>query len=425
MKTKTLILLITLFSSFVFGQEYKTLISDGKLRKGRSILSGVITTIPEGTKVEIIYKSHEKGYYRVIYKTRNGYLSEKHFETDMPSQPVNKHITGKVLFREDFNNNKNNWRETKNAAKEFYFRNGEYFIIQRDEGRLTWESKNVEIDTDKDFSIEASVTLHWKNSGGAHLMYGVDENNHNYYSVKIKNEKGKKEVFIGKYIDGDWVGTWKDANIKAFGEPNLIQISKNGGVINYFINGLFIHSKSFESFFGNFVGLGSEGPQNASFDYLTIRQGTQTFVDNKNFNTAKKEVIVYNPLTTVKLEKYNGVYRIPLELNEALKINAVFENGASDITISPDVALTLLQTNTIRDGDWLKGQSFEFSNGEIANSARFKLHTIKIGNKTIRNVTCSISNYMEVPLILGKNVLNKFGKYSFNYENETLTLGEN
>lgn len=425
MKTKTLLLLVTLFSSVIFGQEYKTLTSDGKLRKGRSILSSVITTISEGTKVEIVYKSHEKGYYRVLYKNLNGYLHEKHFEASASIQQKNKILTGKVIFIEDFNNNKNKWRESKNDTKEFFFKNGEYFIVQRDNGRLTWESKNVEIDTDKDFSIETSVTLHLKKNGGAHLLYGMNEDAHNYYSVKIKNEKGKKEVFIGKYLNGEWIGVWKDGFISKFGKPNLIQISKKGSEISFYINRIFIETKKFESFFGNFIGLGSEGVQNASFDYLTIKQGTQKFVADKKVNTTRKEVITYSTLTTVKLNKYNGVYNIPITMNESLEVNAIFEEGASDIMLSPDVALTLLKTGTVGDGDWLKGPSFEFSDGTIANTNKFKLTSLKIGNKTINNVTCSISDYMKVPMILGKNILKRYGKYSFDYVNETLTIGNN
>ncbi len=421
-KTKICVLVISLLGAFVYGQEFKTLTSDGKLRKSRSILSKVISIIPKGTKVEIIYKSHEKGSYRVIYDNRTGYLNEKHFERELTNLNTNDSFKGSMLFREDFNNNKNNWRESKNSSKEFFFSNGQYGIIQRDQGRLTWESKHIDVDTNHDFVIETALTLNWKKGGGAHLMYGVNESGNNYHSIKIKKEKGKKEVYIGTYSNGQWVGVWTDARIKDIGRQNTIQVVKKGRDLDFYINGKFIYSKPFERFFGNYIALGCEGVQNTSFDYLHISQGIQNYTVKKELAEPKKEITTYKSVSKVNLDNNNGVYGIPTLLNNALRSYAIFENGASDISISADLALTLFKTGTIGDADWLNGQSFRFSDGSVAKSKRFKLNAVKIGNRVIYNITCSISNYMKVPMIIGKNVLDKMGKHSIDYAAEVLTI---
>lgn len=421
-KTKIFVLVISLFGTFIYGQEYKTLTSDGKLRKSRSILSKVISIIPKGEKVEIIYKSHEKGSYRVIYDTRTGYLNEKHFEVEETVSNRSKLIKSRVLFREDFNNNKNNWRESKTSSKEFFFSNGQYGIIQRSEGRLTWESKFIELDTNHDFIIEAALTLNWKNGGGGHLMYGVDESGGNYHSIKIKKEKGKKEVYIGTYKNGQWNGLWTEARIEDVGRQNKIQVVKKGRDLDFYINGKFIYSKPFESFFGKFIGLGCEGVQNTSFDYLQVSQGIQNYQVKKEAPTRTKQVDTYQAVTKVALDNNNGVFGIPMNLNNSLQAYSIFESGAKDITISSDLALMLFKTGSIGDNDWLNGSSYRLSDGSMAKSNRFKLNTVKIGTRVIYNITCSISNYMKVPMIIGQNVLDKCGKYSFDYANETLTI---
>jgi predicted aspartyl protease len=421
-KTHTAVLFIfLLFSCLVMGQEYKTLTSEGKLKKGRNLLSGVVATIPSGSQVEIIYNSYENGYYRVIYDIWTGYLHEKHFATTAQPSPGINSTNTTVLFSEDFNNNRNNWRESHDPNKDFYFRNGSYHIVQKEEGRLTWHSIPVGIENRSDFVIETVVTLNWKEGGGAHLMYGMNEKSKSYYSVQIKKEKDKKEIFIGKYENRQWYGIWKDANLN-YGKPIKVQIAKKGNMISFYINGLFTYSQPFETFYGNAVALGCEGIQHSSFEYLNVYQGANNFTPEVPVEQGDVEVTTYTPVSQVQLVRNKGYYEIPVELNGALKVYSLFEEGASDITISPDVALTLVKSGTITDRNWLTGPQFDFADGTVARSERFRLNSVKIGTKIISDVTCSISGYMEVPMILGKNVLSRMGNYTINAKTGTLTI---
>jgi aspartyl protease family protein len=124
----------------------------------------------------------------------------------------------------------------------------------------------------------------------------------------------------------------------------------------------------------------------------------------------------------VKVKKSNGVYSVPVELNGVLKIDFIFDSGASDVSISPDVAMTLLRTGTIKKEDWLEGAYYKFADGSVAKSKRFKLSSIKVGNKIIRDVTCSISNSIDAPMLLGQSVLSRFGKYTFDNVNQKLII---
>lgn len=109
-------------------------------------------------------------------------------------------------------------------------------------------------------------------------------------------------------------------------------------------------------------------------------------------------------------------------LNGVLKINVILDSGAADVSIAPDVALTLIRTKTIKDSDWLPGGTYQFADGSTAKSMRFSLKSIQIGNKILENVECSIANSFSSPMLLGQSALKKLGKYTVDYEKGTLNF---
>jgi predicted aspartyl protease len=98
------------------------------------------------------------------------------------------------------------------------------------------------------------------------------------------------------------------------------------------------------------------------------------------------------------------------------------DSGASEVSITPDVALTLMRTGTIKQEDWLEGRTYKFADGSTAKSDRFMLRNLQIGSYNIPNVSVSISNSIEAPLLLGQNVLSRLGKISIDYKNSILCV---
>jgi aspartyl protease family protein len=145
--------------------------------------------------------------------------------------------------------------------------------------------------------------------------------------------------------------------------------------------------------------------------------------DPKYFaGTDPKDPFVGNPtssdkITTgitsnvIKLEKTSGgLYTIPVVLNSVLKISMIYDSGASDVMISPDVALTLIRTGTLKESDYIGTQTYTFADGSHAKSKRIIIRELQIGNQTIENVEASISNSINAPMLLGQSVLMRFGK---------------
>ena len=114
----------------------------------------------------------------------------------------------------------------------------------------------------------------------------------------------------------------------------------------------------------------------------------------------------------IKLTQNGGVNEIPISINNVLKIGVILDSGAAEVSIAPDVALTFMRTGTIEKGDWLPGKVFTFADGSKAESYRFLLKSVAIGNKKFNKVACSISSNVNAPMLLGQNVLKQLGKYT-------------
>ena len=120
------------------------------------------------------------------------------------------------------------------------------------------------------------------------------------------------------------------------------------------------------------------------------------------------------------MTKTGGVYQIPVLINGVLKLDFIFDAGAADVSISPDVALTLIRTGTVTDKSFLGTETYKFADGSTAKSKVFIIKEIQIGNKKVNNVKASISKSVQAPLLLGQSVLNKFGKVTIDYKREVI-----
>jgi aspartyl protease family protein len=83
--------------------------------------------------------------------------------------------------------------------------------------------------------------------------------------------------------------------------------------------------------------------------------------------------------------------------------------------------LTLLRTGTLSNSDFLGSKNYRLANGTIVPSQTFRIHSLKVGDKVIENVTASTTN-VEGSLLLGQSLLNRFQQVSFDYSRQVLVL---
>jgi uncharacterized protein YigE (DUF2233 family) len=125
----------------------------------------------------------------------------------------------------------------------------------------------------------------------------------------------------------------------------------------------------------------------------------------------------------IKMEKsVSGIYEIPVLLNGVLKMSFIYDSGASDISISPDVALTLIRTGTIKKDDFIGTQTYQFADGSTAESQVFIMREINIGGYVLKNVVASISNSVNAPMLLGQTVMQRIGKLTVDNNSHSLII---
>jgi aspartyl protease family protein len=118
--------------------------------------------------------------------------------------------------------------------------------------------------------------------------------------------------------------------------------------------------------------------------------------------------------TTVKMEKSNGVYKIPVTINGS-EMYFIFDTGAGMISISTVEATFLYKQGKLSDDDIVGKADFLDANGNISSDVIIRLKEVTIGNRTIRNIDASVVGNAKAPLLFGQSALEKFGKISIDY----------
>jgi len=154
-------------------------------------------------------------------------------------------------------------------------------------------------------------------------------------------------------------------------------------------------------------------------------KSAQKFRDNQENGTSSKRErktrMKSKGKTVIKMEKRNGVYYVPVELN-GTKMDFIFDTGAGIISISETEATFLMKQGTLTKDD-IKGTSkFSDANGDISEGTIINLKTVKIGDITLKNIEASVVHNEVAPLLLGQSAFEEFGKISIDYKKGEITL---
>jgi TPR repeat protein/predicted aspartyl protease len=123
----------------------------------------------------------------------------------------------------------------------------------------------------------------------------------------------------------------------------------------------------------------------------------------------------------VPLQLEGGTFTVPVSINDKLTLNFVLDSGASDVSIPADVVLTLMRTGTLSAADFLGAQIYRLADGSTLPSQTFRIKSLKLGEKTIENVTGSIGPAAGDPL-LGQSFLRRFKSWSIDNQQQVLVL---
>ncbi len=127
--------------------------------------------------------------------------------------------------------------------------------------------------------------------------------------------------------------------------------------------------------------------------------------------------------TVVKMRKESGVYYVPAKIN-GLEMDFIFDTGASTVSISKAEVIFLERQGKIEASDFVGKEKFMDASGNVNEGDIIVLKTVKIGDKTLRNIEATIVDNLNAPLLLGQTALAKFGKISIDYNKKQIIFEE-
>jgi len=161
---------------------------------------------------------------------------------------------GTPILQERFADNVNKWVQESDKSKYMAIENGKY-VFEHKRKENTWLSWiSASINSNEDFLIETNMK---KISGVDNYAYGVmwgssDVDNLYYFGVT-----GTGYYQYGKFQGGNWTNIvpWATSDrINKDNAANLLGVKKEGNQYQFYINGEYVSSAPFESFYGNHVG---------------------------------------------------------------------------------------------------------------------------------------------------------------------------
>jgi len=121
------------------------------------------------------------------------------------------------------------------------------------------------------------------------------------------------------------------------------------------------------------------------------------------------------------MNQESGVFTVPIEVNE-VPMKFIFDTGASSISISQVEASFLYKQGKLTEEDVRGSQQFQDANGDVSIGIIINLKTVKIGDRVLANVPASVVTNNSAPLLLGQSALQRFGKFTIDYQEGTITL---
>lgn len=130
-----------------------------------------------------------------------------------------------------------------------------------------------------------------------------------------------------------------------------------------------------------------------------------------------------NAQTTIQMEEYGGVYRIPCKVNGA-KMKLIFDTGAGNVCLSLSMAEYLLDNDFISSADIIGKGSSTVADGRIVDHVEINIKDIEIEGIHLYNVRAVVIEGQNAPLLMGQSAIQKLGPIEINRNILTIRNGE-
>jgi len=125
-------------------------------------------------------------------------------------------------------------------------------------------------------------------------------------------------------------------------------------------------------------------------------------------------------VVTYKTQDKTGLYIIPVILN-GFNDEFIYEDRAT-AQVSLEKALQMLNDGVIDKTDFFGDVQQILANNSIRNNSTFNVDELRIGAKTIKDITFTVSHRQQNPITLGREVMERIGRFSIDEEAKTVTF---
>lgn len=151
------------------------------------------------------------------------------------------------------------------------------------------------------------------------------------------------------------------------------------------------------------------------YDTGTMVEETEKEEEPQLPSTKKPNVKVWE----IPYKDRGGLAILPVKVN-GMKLDMIFDTGASITTITVDEAEYMFHKGTLSPNDILDYQQYSTANGQISIGLRILLRNLTIGNNddiVMENIEATVVESQSAPLLLGQSVFNSFSEISIDKNN--------
>jgi aspartyl protease family protein len=116
-----------------------------------------------------------------------------------------------------------------------------------------------------------------------------------------------------------------------------------------------------------------------------------------------------------------GTYEVPCKIND-LKLNLIFDTGASSITISKTEAEFMLKNNYLSRNDVIGSSNYRIANGDIEVGTTIIFRTVDFGGLVLKNIKATVIDNKNAPLLFGQSALSKYGIITIDNNKKTISI---
>jgi clan AA aspartic protease (TIGR02281 family) len=125
---------------------------------------------------------------------------------------------------------------------------------------------------------------------------------------------------------------------------------------------------------------------------------------------------------SIPLRQRGGVYEVMATLNAEIRVFFVVDSGASDVTISENLAGLLVNNGSLTKADILGNAQYRFANGDTGSGKVVRLRSIDLDGHILKDVQAVVLPGNSVPVLLGQSALRQLGKWSINAKEQRLEI---